>query len=277
MTFLTQPKRARSICRNRDGNVAMIFALSIIPIFAVAGLAIDFQNTTSRKVKVQAAIDASVIAGARSMQAGASEDEIRLEMNSYMENMISVEGASLSCDEADIIFPQGTQDIQVDITCYQQTTLSAIIGKDVIEFDVSSTSTWGIAKLDVAFMLDVSGSMNSNNRLSNLKTSTHEALDILLPEDALPEIIENTRIAMSTYNSMVDAGDFFEDVAGVPKTRTYSHEIGGEVSEPQEGDFDDNFRVLLWDADTDQPITEIGDGSVVSVAENQRDDLSITV
>ncbi|MEL8056400.1 MAG: TadE/TadG family type IV pilus assembly protein [Pseudomonadota bacterium] len=277
MTFLTQPKRARSICRNRDGNVAMIFALSIIPIFAVAGLAIDFQNTTSRKVKVQAAIDASVIAGARSMQAGASEDEIRVEMNSYIENMISVEGSSLSCDEADIIFPQGTQDVQVDIKCYQKTTLSAVIGQDEIEFDVSSTSTWGIAKLDIAFMFDVSGSMNDDNRLADLKTSTLEAIDILLPEDALPEVIEYTRVAMSTYNTMVDAGSFFEDVTGVSKTRTYTHDVMVEYDDHDEGNSNNHFSVELWDTKNDEFIMEFGDGATIYLSEDDLEDLGMVV
>lgn len=267
----------RNMRRDERGHVAVIFALTVIPIVAVAGFALDFQQTSGRKVKVQSAIDVAVIAGARAMQAGKSNTEIEEEINLYIDTMLSVQDSSMSCDEPFIVFPQGTQDIQVDIRCYQQTSLSAIMGQSEIEFDVSSTSTWGIAKLDVAFMLDVSGSMNSSNRLTNLKNSTKEAIDVLLPLDAPEELIENTRIAMSTYNSMVDAGPFFEDVTGVPATRTYTHEIGSDFSSPEQGNFDANFKVLLWDADTNQLITEFGDDGIIYVAENQRDDLSITV
>ncbi|MEM1086948.1 MAG: pilus assembly protein TadG-related protein, partial [Pseudomonadota bacterium] len=270
-------KSAADMRANDRGHVAVIFALSILPVVAIAGFALDFQQTTTRKVKVQAAVDAAVIAGARAMQAGKSDDEIRTEIKTYINNMVNADGATFTCNQPTISFPQGSQDISVDILCSQETTLSAVMGRSEIDFLVSSTSTWGIAKLDVAFMLDVSGSMNGSNRLTNLKNSTKEAIEVLLPEDAPAELIENTRIAMSTYNSMVDAGDFFEDVTGVPKTRTYTHQIGSDVSDVQEGEFDDNFRVLLWDADNDQLIAEIGDDSVVYVAENQRDDISITV
>jgi Flp pilus assembly protein TadG len=50
------------LCRNRDGNVAMIFALSIIPIIFFAGLGLDFAAATQKRVKLNAAADAAALA-----------------------------------------------------------------------------------------------------------------------------------------------------------------------------------------------------------------------
>ena len=58
---------------NESGQVAIIFALSIIPVFAVAGFALDFQNTIKKKQKVQLVVDSAVLAAARLKQTGASE------------------------------------------------------------------------------------------------------------------------------------------------------------------------------------------------------------
>ncbi|MEM7493277.1 MAG: pilus assembly protein TadG-related protein [Pseudomonadota bacterium] len=277
MAFFIE-QSASKMGRDDNGHVAVIFALTVIPIVVVAGFAVDFQQTSGRKVQVQAAVDAAVIAGARSMQEGFSNSQIEYQIKSYINSMISTEESSLSCDEPEIDFPEDTQDITVDIKCYQKTSLTAVVGEENIEFDISSTSTWGIGKLDVAFMLDVSGSMNSENRLTNLKSSSLEAVSILLPEDAPEELIENTRIAMSTYNSMVDAGPFFEEVAGKPPTRTYTHEIHGDEPElAEDGELDDNFRVRLWDADNNSVLTEFGDGSVIYVPDDLIDNLNITV
>ena len=59
------------------GQVAIVFALAIIPIFAVAGFAIDFQNTVKKKQKVQVILDSAVLAAARVKQTGASNGEVR--------------------------------------------------------------------------------------------------------------------------------------------------------------------------------------------------------
>src|SRR5580700_11150804 len=52
----------RRLCRKRDGNVAMIFALSIIPIIFLAGLGLDFAAATQKRVKLNAAADAAALA-----------------------------------------------------------------------------------------------------------------------------------------------------------------------------------------------------------------------
>ena len=51
----------KGFAANEAGNVAMIAALTIIPIVTIAGFAIDFQVTTTQKARVQQAIDSAVL------------------------------------------------------------------------------------------------------------------------------------------------------------------------------------------------------------------------
>lgn len=215
-----KPSFLKRLGQNKRGNVAMIFALAIIPILSAAGFAIDFQMTTTRKNKVQTVMDSAVLAGARAMQAGMSEEDIRSTVTAYIDAQVDTVGETLSCQEVDISFPEGSKDIQLDILCYQDTSLMKIIGKDSMGFRVSTGSTWGIGKLDVAFMFDVSGSMASDNRMTHLKEAAQEAVDTLLPADG-GAATEDVRIAMVSYNSMVNAGDFFEGATGLTEERTY--------------------------------------------------------
>ncbi|MBR9834249.1 MAG: hypothetical protein GYB42_03465 [Alphaproteobacteria bacterium] len=208
------------LARNKNGNVAMIFGLTIIPIISVAGFAIDFQMTTTRKNKVQMVMDSAVLAGARAMQANKTQDEIRETVNNYVEGQLATIGETLRCGDVDISFPEETKDINLDVLCYQDTSLMKIVGHDKMGFRVRTASTWGIGKLDVAFMFDVSGSMATNDRIVHLKDAAKDALDTLLPVDG-GAATEEVRIAMMSYNSMVNAGDYFEDVTGLAKERTY--------------------------------------------------------
>ena len=52
----------RRFVRDRRGNVAIIFALSLIPCIFLAGMALDFTVATQRRVLLNAAADAAVLA-----------------------------------------------------------------------------------------------------------------------------------------------------------------------------------------------------------------------
>lgn len=264
--------------RDKSGQVAILFALSIIPIVAVAGFAIDFQQTVKRKAKVQLVMDSAVLAAARVKQTGASNAEIKLTVQQFMDAQIGSLGG-LECDSTTVVVTENSEEIDASILCQQTTSLIKVVGREQMPFRVSSASEYGIDKVDVAFMFDVSGSMNSSNRLTNLKAAAIEAIDVLLPNGAAPELIEDTRLAMVSYNSMVNAGDFFPEVAGVPATRTYEHEISGEydASDITAGSTFNDLHIGLYDTDTQNLISELGDDALVSVEDWMDDDLTIAV
>lgn len=196
--------------RDMRANVAVIAALAILPILAIAGIAIDVQAALTEKNKVQAVIDSAVIAGSKAMQAGKSQDQIRTLVHDYVEALVNVESAGLSCMDPELTFLDGTQNIEAEIRCAQATTLTQLLHRDKLYFRVRSGTTYGIGNVDVAFIFDVSGSMNSNSRLDNLKTSAKIAFDELLPDD---RVLDGTiRIALTTYNTNVNAGEYFDDV-----------------------------------------------------------------
>jgi Flp pilus assembly protein TadG len=264
------------------GQVAVIFALSLIPIFAVAGFAIDFQNTIKKKQKVQLIMDSAVLAAARVKQTGASDAEVNAALSGFMNAQLDPIGGGMTCNTPNIVVGTSAERITAAISCSQPTSLTRVIGQEKMDFTVGAVAEYGIDKIDVAFMFDVSGSMNSSGRLTNLKAAAIDAIDILLPADAAPQLTENTRLSMVTYNTMVNAGLHFEDVTGVPATRTYTHTIGGSGSGPKvtEGDLLDDITVTLMDADRDEFVSLIGDDAVIAIEDwgsNDRTDRKLTI
>ncbi|MEO1552529.1 MAG: TadE/TadG family type IV pilus assembly protein [Pseudomonadota bacterium] len=260
------------------GNVLMIFALCLVPMLIVAGFAVDFQQTVKRKAKVQVVLDSAVLAAARVKQTGATDVQVKQSVQDFLDAQIAGLGG-LTCDPAIVVVSPTDEEIDANITCQQDTYLIKITGREQVSFKVISGSEYGIDKIDVAFMFDISGSMNSESRLTNLKSAAQEAVNVLLPEGASQELLDNTRLAMVSYNAMVNAGDFFEDVAGVTPTRTYTHEIAPEYTEDDltDGTLFDEFHLGLYDTDTDDLIAEFGDGAVIEIDENWDDDLTIAI
>ena len=267
---LTQLKKLR----DDTGQVAIIFALSIIPIFGVAGFAIDFQNTIKQKQRVQMILDSGVLAAARKKQTGASDAEVEQALQDFVLAQMSPTATGLDCKTPSVSIRAADDLISAMVTCAQETSLTRVIGKSEMDFGVVSTAEYGIDKLDVAFMFDVSGSMNSSRRLVNLKAAAKDAVDVLLPPDAPAELIEDTRLAMVSYNTMVNAGDYFEAVTGQPATRTYTHVIDGAGSgaRPDEGTPLRDVEVTLMDADRTRKLSPLGDDAVIAIEDWGRND-----
>lgn len=223
--------RAQALKTNSDGQISIIVALALIPILTIAGLAIDFQRTSTYKSRVQYAMDGALIAGSRAKQEGKTNEEISALVTDYMNAVLIASDADVIdtyCDDAVITIPDNSEDINASIECSYPTTLSNAIGRQKMDFKVSSTSTYGIGNLDVAFVFDVSGSMGGN-RITDLRAAAKTAVDTLLPEGANNTGNGLTRIAMTSYANMVDAGPYFEAVTGMPEEREYVQEYEGEL------------------------------------------------
>ena len=252
---------------SESGNAAMIFALSVVPIFAIGGFAIDLQNTVKKKHKVQLVLDSAVLAAARVKQTGASDSDVKASVRKFMDAQLQSAGAGLVCRQPHTVIGPDNESISATISCEQETSLTRTVGRQKMDFQVRATSTYGIDKIDVAFMFDVSGSMNSSRRLTNLKSAAKEAIDILLPADATPKLIENTRLAMVSYNTMVNAGQYFEKVTGVPATRTYSHVIQPDRNGPSTdpGQLVREFDVRFMDTSRNQEVSKLGYNAVMAI------------
>ena len=133
---------------NERGNIAIIFALSIIPILSIVGVAVDTQMTLTQKNKVQAVIDSAVIFGSRAMQAGASRTEVTQDVTSYVTALLKQQSNSLDCAPVALEYADDAEDINASIFCSQPTTLSNVFGQTKMNFRVRSGSTYGIGKVE---------------------------------------------------------------------------------------------------------------------------------
>jgi len=62
----------RRFIRDRDGNVALVFSLSIIPCIFLTGMALDFTSATQKRVILNAAADAAALAAVTPTMMGQS-------------------------------------------------------------------------------------------------------------------------------------------------------------------------------------------------------------
>mgnify|MGYP003637248242 FL=1 len=236
-TFAKQAvNKFRRLKHDTEGNIAIIFALMTIPLFLLMGFAIDLQQVNTAKNRVQFILDSAVIAGAREMQEGKSDTEIKKYLENYFKSAMKAQGKGTDCADPVPTISSGSQDISVSVRCAQPTSIMQLTGTKELNFGVTSASTYGIGKVDIAFVFDISGSMGGS-KMSALKSAADTAINVLVPADDDGTTGE-VRIGMASYSSMVDAGeDYFFKATGQLPIRTYSfsydetYESGGDWEE----------------------------------------------
>ncbi|MEL7231966.1 MAG: TadE/TadG family type IV pilus assembly protein, partial [Pseudomonadota bacterium] len=207
------------VWRDNSGQVAVIFSLSLVPVLTLLAMAVDFQRTTAVKGELSHELDAASLRGARHIMAGKKPENVRAMLAEEIKQRVLARGDTY-CTPAKIEFANRNREIKIDLSCSTDTMIGPPSGPDNIMFDVSATSSWDVGLLDVSFVFDISGSMQSNNRINSLKSAANDALDVLIPEGD-ETANEGVRIAMVSYDDMVNAGDNFEEVTGLAKRRTY--------------------------------------------------------
>jgi Flp pilus assembly protein TadG len=162
---------------NRDGSVAPMFALAIIPVIGLVGAAIDYTRTSAARSEMQDALDATALMLSKQAP-GLSNGDLNTLAQNYF-NALYHNSDSQQVKVAATYSATGGAQLTVSGSGTVPTTISNMLGVSTMDFNSSSTVKWGSTKLRVALVLDNTGSMLQSNKLPALKTATHQLLTIL--------------------------------------------------------------------------------------------------
>ena len=128
--------KARMIARDASGNVAIITAL-IAPVLLIGiGAAVDYSHAISERASLQAAVDASVIAGAEAAATGMQSTGISV-ANSYFAQNVPWSGPTASFQF------NSNGSLTGQVTYSMSTLFATFTGIGKLPLDVSATATSG--------------------------------------------------------------------------------------------------------------------------------------
>lgn len=213
---MTVRHRLSAFSNNEGGGVAILFGLSAFVLFMVAGLAIDsarFQDVASR---MQASLDASVLAGAKLLD---DENATVGDIQNMTQANFSASMQSLGVKAKDI----SPLNVQVDrpnnsVQASVQATIPTLFGKianvgSLTTISQSSKVVYSMLPIELSMVLDITGSMNNNNKISDMKAAAKDVIDTLY-NSALSD--SAVRIAVVPYSASVNAGGLASAVSVAP-------------------------------------------------------------
>jgi len=196
----TLPKIVRVFARTRGGNVALIFALAVIPIVGLVGAAIDYSRANSARTAMQTALDATAL-----MLSKEASTLTQAQLNQKATDYFTA-----NYHRADAINIQVTpqysatgQSLTLTGSAQIDATVARVLGQKQLPISASSTVEQGTTKLRVALVLDNTGSMNAFGKIDALKTAAHQFLQIMQSASRNPGDIQ---VAIVPFAVQVNVG-----------------------------------------------------------------------
>jgi Flp pilus assembly protein TadG len=194
-----------NLLRNRRGAVAAMSAVVMIGVIGVAGFAIDLTRIWMVNARLKTAIDAASLVGARQISLDAATRDAQIQAI-YFAN-ITQNGRSpnwLGATYADPVITQiDDRRIQVSGSATVPTTLFSIIDRTPMTVGDTSVAQRQGTGLELALVLDVTGSMASNNNIAALRNAATDLVNILYAgQERQPDLW----VSVVPYTAMVNIG-----------------------------------------------------------------------
>ena len=204
-------RSARGFVRSRRGNVAMIYALALVPLAAAAGAGLDYARAVVVRSNMEEAIDSAALA------IGSTPGLTNAQMTTLAQQYFN---ANYKTDSSygtpgSVSVTPGTQNVTISVTDNMPTTLVSVVGITTMPVQASTKVVWGQTKLRVSLVLDNTGSMcepdnqpcnndnNANIKINALKTATTSLLAML---KGVAVNAKDVMVAIVPFTVAVDVG-----------------------------------------------------------------------
>jgi Flp pilus assembly protein TadG len=162
MRILPMP-RLRQLWRDRKANIAMSFALILLPLTFAVGMGIDYASAARRKSQLNAAADAAALSAVTpSMMQQSDANAIAAAKNMFTAQTAHITGLNFNPSNLNVTVTDSglSRTVVVTYSATSQNAFASIIGRSTITIAGSSTSSSSVApNIDFYLLLDSSPSM----------------------------------------------------------------------------------------------------------------------
>lgn len=205
--------RAPSFAANEAGGVTITFAIMLTVLVLAAGVALDYARMLNAQFAVSAAADAAALAAGRTLSLGdRSQGEIEQAAQIYFRENLASRGDFGEVGDLTVAIDRDAGKVKVDGSVRVPMTLTRVAGFDTVDIPVMAETTVGQQEVELAMVLDVTGSMNTpSSKIADLRRAANDLVEQLLGDANRSGKI---RVALVPYAASVNAGSYFTAATG---------------------------------------------------------------
>jgi len=209
-------ERLKQYYKNESGAIAIMFTIMVPVLIGIAGLSLDYSQAYLVKQRLEQALDAAALAGAAS---STEEDVIR-------QRVLDFFAVNYPAEELGVSFVPTVEvvgdEVHVSGHVTYNTMFLKLLGIKTIEVEADTTVVREVQGIEVALVLDNTGSMSTNNNIGALRTAASNfvyimyGIDVDAAATALPEDLDDMatrdrdfiKIGMVPYSTAVNVGPY---------------------------------------------------------------------
>jgi len=188
------------------GNVAVIFAVALLPLLGFIGAAIDYSRANKARSALQAALDSAALMVSKDLSSGViTSGQVSAKAQSYFSSLYTnTEAPSIAVSATYTAKDSnGSSTVVLNGSGSIGTEFMKMFGFPSLTIGSASTATWGGTRLRVAMALDVTGSMASAGKMSAMQSAAKNLVDTLR---ASAQSADELYISVVPFAQMVNVG-----------------------------------------------------------------------
>ncbi len=249
-------RRCRRRLSGRRGNVSVFVAMLAVPVMGLAGVSIDAARGYMLRSRLSSAIDAAALAAGRVIDTG----NVQADATMYFRANMPAGYMGASVKDPTVEVSPDRETVVVKASADLPTTFMRVFGEDNMHIAMENRArrAQGIG-LELALVLDTTGSMSTNDRIGKLRDAASSLVEILYGQNASRP---NLWVSVVPYTAEVNLGTNRTGwlTADSPSAAQYSPSTWRGCVEARPSPYDENdappavarFKGFLWPSTKDQ-------------------------
>lgn len=196
---------------DRRGNVAVIFAITLVPLLGFVGAAVDYSRANAARSSMQVALDSAALMVSKDVSANPSmsASDITAKATAYFNALYTNPNAgAITLTTTYTANTSSGSTVTITGNGTVTTDFMKMVGYPQLDIGTASTTTWGTTKLRVALALDNTGSMADAGKMSALQTASKNLIDQL---SASAQNNGDVYISIVPFANVVNLGTSFKN------------------------------------------------------------------
>jgi Flp pilus assembly protein TadG len=203
---------ARRFAGANQGNIAVIFAIALVPLIAFVAVAVDYTRANTARSAMQATLDSVALMLSKDLSDGRiTTADIDSKAKTYFAALYTNKDSVVSTTDIHGTYTPkdpttGQSTIMVTGNGYVNSDFAKMptFNFPKLGFNSGATSSWGNARMRVAMVLDVTGSMASDSKMPNMQSAAKTMIDTL---SALNKQTGDVYISVIPFSRDVNIGN----------------------------------------------------------------------
>ncbi|MFV0514006.1 MAG: pilus assembly protein TadG-related protein [Jhaorihella sp.] len=202
---------ARRFLRDEDGTLIIFGIFAFVIMLMVAGIGVDLMQFERNRSNLQSTMDRAVLA--------AADLDQKLDPQAVVNDYLAKAGLSEYLSNVTVESGIGYRIVSATAEGSFETQFMKLSGVETLTMPAATTAEERIDGVEISLVLDVSGSMNSNSRLTNLKSAAKDFIDQMVENST----DGNLSISIIPYATQVSLPDYMISQFNVSTEHAYSN------------------------------------------------------